>query len=36
MNKVERRILNRGIAAGTLIGLATGGIIALVIVMRTF
>lgn len=36
MNKVERQILNRGIAAGTLIGLAAGSIIALMIVMRFF
>lgn len=34
MTDGEQRVLKRGIAAGTLIGLAIGGMIALVIAMK--
>lgn len=34
MTDSERKALNRGVAAGTLIGLAVGGIIALFIALR--
>jgi tetrahydromethanopterin S-methyltransferase subunit F len=34
MNTRERKILNRGIAAGSMVGLAIGLMIALVIAMR--
>lgn len=34
MTKAEQRILRRGVAAGTLMGLALGGILALFIAMK--
>jgi tetrahydromethanopterin S-methyltransferase subunit F len=34
MNQGEQKMLRRGVAAGTLIGLAIGGLTALVIAMR--
>ena len=34
MTKSERKILYRGLAAGTLLGMGIGGIIALLILMR--
>jgi hypothetical protein len=34
MTTQERKVLMRGVAAGTLIGLAIGGMIALVIAMK--
>ena len=34
MTQAEQKMLNRGVAAGTLVGLAIGGIIALFIAMK--